>query len=1038
MPTVKKLYFANGTDVTEPVDLSLESSTNNIEVYASDAEFEAANPSLSDGDFYINSVSGSTRLYVNGAWWTCVIKENAILVDTQFSLVDNGDGTKVAKFDVVNVPSGTTKTFTLPVISTSSDTLVTADATQELKNKTIDGNFNTLTNLDFGTLSGEVNPQNGGTGVANPAGATLTRVGAYDLKITCTAATDVTVPTSGTLATTSGSEALTNKTIDASLNTISNISSSMLTGTISPSKGGTGVNNNDAATLTRSGNHALTLTTTGTTSLTLPTSGTVATTADISAGNLSGTVAPSKGGTGVSNNDAATLTRSGNHALTLTTTGVTGVTLPTAGTLATLAGSETFQNKTLLENTIDNWVFFNEESSAPGTPIAGKVAVYAKTDKKIYKKDSTGAESEIGAGGSGTGRNYLQDWYDASKPIGTIVNGLTTTGNRTVDGTNDQRWGASSTSNMTLTSETTYPLRQTTSYKIDSLNTTTGAFIESPMFGLDFADLGKPVSIEFDIGNPFNSLDIATSGNYDIVVVQYNLSGVYESTISVAGTASTGTPASAVLPTGTTKFRGFFIPAGDASHYYALRIRKLLAVDDDFTIDSLFVGPQTLTQGAVVTSFADATIPSSGWFVTGPTNATTTVKQARIGTEAHLKYVINATGTSASFSELSINLPANLTVDTTAINKTSTGRAPIGRFELTKPGVGNYTGVVYYEGSAFVCRYLGSTAIPSSVANNAPVNWDTTTAATSINIDIIVPISQWSSGTTTLADRAVEEYASNGYTTGDNAGTYLTNFVSGPSGSGIPNGATGTTYIRRVRFQNAIQATDLVKVEVFEGAQWIDAAQAFPTINQGSSSYGLNYQSVSGSTTDIDVKFYSGGFSPTGATYATAGAAWSALTGYKWRVRKVSSGAAVGFPVSARNIVGDTSGTAVPTGYVGQRLTNTIASTGLGTGTQTITTATVDITAGVWMVQVYGGARSVAPNWVQVGIANAAGTQGVDSDNIDNLCFFAGLSPNAIYGSSGTGIFRVSSTTTIRSWVRANFGSAGGTIDASISAIRIA
>lgn len=57
-------------------------------------------------------------------------------------------------------------------------------------------------------------------------------------------------------------------------------------------------------------------------------------------------LAPDRGGTGVSNNAAATLTRSGNHALTLTTSGATNVTLPTSGTLATLAGTETFTNKT--------------------------------------------------------------------------------------------------------------------------------------------------------------------------------------------------------------------------------------------------------------------------------------------------------------------------------------------------------------------------------------------------------------------------------------------------------------------------------------------------------------------------------------------------------------------------------------------------------------------------------------------------------------------------------------------------------------------
>lgn len=58
-----------------------------------------------------------------------------------------------------------------------------------------------------------------------------------------------------------------------------------------------------------------------------------------------GTLAPSRGGTGVANNDASTLTISGSFATTITISNTTSVTLPTAGTLATLAGTETFTNK---------------------------------------------------------------------------------------------------------------------------------------------------------------------------------------------------------------------------------------------------------------------------------------------------------------------------------------------------------------------------------------------------------------------------------------------------------------------------------------------------------------------------------------------------------------------------------------------------------------------------------------------------------------------------------------------------------------------
>lgn len=59
----------------------------------------------------------------------------------------------------------------------------------------------------------------------------------------------------------------------------------------------------------------------------------------------SGVTSPVSGGTGVVNNAAMTVTGSGNFAYTRTLTGATNVTFPTSGTLATLAGTESFSNK---------------------------------------------------------------------------------------------------------------------------------------------------------------------------------------------------------------------------------------------------------------------------------------------------------------------------------------------------------------------------------------------------------------------------------------------------------------------------------------------------------------------------------------------------------------------------------------------------------------------------------------------------------------------------------------------------------------------
>ncbi|GAB3889886.1 hypothetical protein GCM10028803_00390 [Larkinella knui] len=90
--------------------------------------------------------------------------------------------------------------------------------------------------IGSGTWQGTaIAAQYGGTGVNNSGktitlGGNLTTSGAFNTTLTVGASTNVTLPTSGTLATRSGAEILLNKTIDANNNTLSNIPQSAVSG----------------------------------------------------------------------------------------------------------------------------------------------------------------------------------------------------------------------------------------------------------------------------------------------------------------------------------------------------------------------------------------------------------------------------------------------------------------------------------------------------------------------------------------------------------------------------------------------------------------------------------------------------------------------------------------------------------------------------------------------------------------------------------------------------------------------------------------
>lgn len=143
------------------------------------------------------------------------------------------------------------------------------------------------------------------------------------------------------------------------------------------------------------------------------------------------------------------------------------------------------------------------------------------------------------------------------------------------------------------------------------------------------------------------------------------------------------------------------------------------------------------------------------------------------------------------------------------------------------------------------------------------------------------------------------EYAFNTDTT-STASVTSSGFGYGPDGQAFSaNFALGTEYTRRVRYLTSVQGTDALDVEVFDSnnpVRWLPIEKVLgPYMRQGTSAYGIRVISVSGSTTDVDVIFSAQGFRASNATYAGNGDAFSAITNFKWRLKKTSGGNAVGF-----------------------------------------------------------------------------------------------------------------------------------------------
>lgn len=364
---------------------------------------------------------------------------------------------------------------------------------------------------------------------------------------------------------------------------------------------------------------------------------------------------------------------------------------------------------------------------------------------------------------------------------------------------------------------------------------------------------------------------------------------------------------------------------------------------------NLIVGPGIQPQGAVAQEWQSYTPTFEGLGTV--TNASG--RYRRVGDSIQVEFVATSGVNTAVL--LNTILPISLNWDSTKLFN----NANVGKFN---------TNQTPFSGGILAYTSQGTTKV-SLVADNASILAGSVGTAwansTTFSGTFTIPIAEWTgSGTVQLAQNDVE-YAWNS-DPGTTAGTTYSNstyYGYGPNGTSIPAIASTTTTgesktVYTVVFQTPVQATDQVVIELNDGNGWFNAAQRFPPFTNNAASYGVLLIAINSTT--YRVAFGNAGYGTSGATtYGAAGGAWSGVTSWRWRVRKSSAGAAVGFGVvqpgvssglvSASGVPGNTTGNTIASGYVGQIVSNHFGSVNFASAAWA-NFGSITLTSGLWLV----------------------------------------------------------------------------------------